>query len=138
MLTAIIFIVIIGILFAIVLSLLGTTTQRTMDHYLLNQEEILARGALEYAVMAVGGNEVNDSGKCLKNINLNYNNTFDINITIHYIGSNLAPGCNILDNTMKNSDDNGTAIIDIKVGLKPSLADTNPPVTYTRRTIQKL
>jgi hypothetical protein len=109
-----------------------------MDHYLLNQEELLAVGAIEYAVMAVGGNEVNDSTKCLKNINLSYLNTYDINISIHYIGSNIPSQCNVLDNNLTDKENNATAIIDIKVSLNPALTDKNPPVTYVRRTIQKL
>jgi len=139
MLTAIIFILTIGVLFAIVFSMLTGTTQKTMDHYLLNQEEALARSALEYTLLAVGGNEVNDSSKCLNQINMNYQNTYDINVTIHYIGSGLpVPGCNVLDNSVQDVEDNATAIIDILVSLKPDVLPTNPPVTYFRRFIQKL
>ena len=138
MLTAIIFIVLIGILFAISFSLYSMSVQRTTDHYLYNQAQLLARSGVEYAILAVGGHDIAASGNCINNIDLNYNNTYDINITIYYIGKGLPAGCNILDNTLKDSEDNGTAIIDVRVSLNPSLLEHNPPITYVRRTIQKL
>ena len=138
MLSAIIFIILIGILFAFTISLLGTTTQRTLDHYLLNQEELLARGAVEYAIMAVGGHDIATTGNCINKIDMSYNNIYDINLTLYYIGSGLPAGCNVLDNTLQDPEDNGTAIIDVSVSLKPSLSNTYPQIVYRRRVIQKL
>jgi len=136
MVAAIIFIIIIGVLFAFILSMLSRSTQRTIDHYLVNQQELLARSAVEYAVLAAGGHDY--SIDCINYINISYNNTYDINLSIHYIGSGLPASCNILDNTLTDPDDNGTAIIDVRVTLDPSVQDGQPTITYARRLIQKL
>jgi hypothetical protein len=138
MVTALIFIVLISMLFALIFSMLSKTTQRTLNHFLLNQEELLARSAVEYAILAVGGHDISASSNCINKIDMSFHNTYDINLTIRYIGSDFPPSCNILDNTLTDPDDNGTAIIDVRVSLKPSIQEAQPAVTFARRFIQKL
>ncbi len=139
MLTAIVFILIIGVLFAFTLSLLASSTQRTSDHYLHNQAQMLARGAVEYAILATQGHDISTTNNCLNSININYNNTFDINVTIYYIGNGFPPGCTqVLSNTLQTDESNASAVIDVKVTLNPTVFSGNSPITYIRRTIQKL
>lgn len=140
MLTAIIFIFIVALLLYLALFSLSNATKKTTDLYLYEQAELLGKSAAEYAILAVQGH--NFSNDCLNNININYQNTFDINITIFYIGKGLPNNCNILDNSLVTQESNGTAIIDVQVSLNPSLSSTNAtsltPIRYVRRTIQKL
>lgn len=136
LLAAIIFIIIIGILFALIISMLTITTQRTMDHYLHNQEELLARSAVEYAILAAGGHDY--TANCLNNVSINYANTYDIAISIHYIGNDLPANCNILDASLTDARDNGTAVVDVRVSIDPNALPNQNPVTFARRFIQKL
>ena len=138
LLIAIVFILIISLLSLLTLSTFSIANQKTLDNFLLNQEEILARGAVEYAIMAVGGHDIKTTGSCINQINMSYKDTYDINVTLYYIGSGLPAGCNILDNSLQDPEDNGTAIIDVSVSLKPSLSNTYPQIVYRRRVIQKL
>ena len=136
MVAAIAFIVAIGFLFAVISTLYSKTTQRTIDHFLHNQQELLARSAVEYAVLAAGGHDYTNN--CLNTILIDYANSYDIRITIHYIGNDLPADCYILDKTLSDPRDNGTAIIDVRVTLDPSVQDGQPTITYARRLIQKL
>ena len=140
MLTAIVFILIVALLLYYALFSLTNATKKTTDLYLYEQAELLGKSATEYAILAVQGH--NFSNNCLDNININYQDTYDINITIRYIGQRLPSTCNILDNTLSTKESNGTAIIDVQVSLNPSLTSNSgihlTPISYVRRTIQKL
>ncbi len=138
LLTAIIFITIVGALTVIILSSSSSTVKKSEDIYLYEQAKTLAKSATEYAILAIQGH--NFSSSCLNEININYQNLFDINITIYYIGNDLpTTDCNILSNSLQTDESNGTAIIDTKVSLSPTALQTNVnPITFTKRTLQKL
>ncbi len=138
MLTAIIFILLVGLLLAFAINSLTTSVKRTTDIYTIEQAQILAKSGTEYAILAAQGH--NFTSGCLQHININYQNTYDINITIHYIGKGFPAGCGpyILSNSLQTKDSNGTAIIDTVVSLKPSLQTDETHISYARRTIQKL
>jgi len=136
MLTAIIFILLVGIILALTISSLTHATKSTTDTYFIEQEEALAKSATEYAILAAQGH--NFATSCLNKINISFQNTYDINITIHYIGDGLPPSCNTLANSIATKESNGTAIIDTRVTLKPHIITDDTPITYFRRTIQKL
>ncbi len=133
---AIIFILIVGILIAIIVSTLSSSVKKTSDTYLYEQAQLLAKGATEYAILAAQGNDY--SANCLNHINMDYQNIYDINITFHYIGNGLPASCNVLANDIVTKESNGTVIIDTKVSLKESLQHDSTPITYFRRTLQKL
>ncbi len=135
MLTAIIFILIIGTILAITVSLMGNTTQKTTNRYLYEQAQLLARSAAEYAVMAAQSQNL---ANCLKKINMQYQNLYDINITLHYVGNGLPTNCPILANNVGHSESNSSVLIDIWVHLKPSVSQNENPISYFRRTLQKL
>lgn len=141
MLTAIIFILLLSLVLALTLSLSSSTVQQTTNRYAYEQARILAKSATEYAILAIQSHDYTSG--CLKSINMRYPNTpaylFDINITLHYIGSNLP--CNpseILVNDVKWNESNSSVLIDTRVSLNPALLKSSNPITYTKRTIQKL
>jgi len=130
---AILVMVLISSILVLSLSLSSKSIKQTTDIYLKAQAEILARSATEYAVLAISGHD-RSSGNCLENINLSYNNMFDANMTIMYIGDNLQ--CNMmLANDIKTSESNVTVVIDTIVSVKNGIADE--PIRIHRRTIQK-
>ena len=134
LITAIIFLVLIATISAISLSLSTQSVKQTSDIYLKAQAQLLLRSGTEFAMLALSGH--NYSTNCLENIDMTYNNQFDINVSIYYIGSGLP--CNsshILDNNISTDDSNRTVIIDTTVATKQNV--TIDPIRLHRRTIQK-
>jgi len=132
---AILVMVLISSILVLSLSLSSKSIKQTTDIYLKAQAEILARSATEYAVLAISGHDMIHGGDCLENINLSYNNMFDANMTIMYIGDNLPCNNNILTNNIKTAESNVTVIIDTIVSVKDGIADE--PIRIHRRTVQK-
>ncbi|MRI58204.1 MAG: hypothetical protein C6H99_01715 [Epsilonproteobacteria bacterium] len=137
LLIAIVFVLILSFLLLYTLSNLSSSVQKTSQIYLHEQAQLLARSGTEFAIMAIQGHD--PSSSCLHSINLNYNDTFDVNITIYYMGRGLPAGCNTLANDIQTPESNGTAIIDVKVSLRRALTNSGAtPISYFRRTLQKL
>ena len=137
LLIAIVFVLIISILLVYALSNITSSVKKTSEVYLYEQAQLLGRSGTEFAILAIQGH--NPSTSCLNSINLNYNDIFDINITVYYLGSGLPTGCNTLSNSVKTAESNGTAVIDVKVSVQKSLIENGTtPITYFRRTLQKL
>lgn len=141
MVTAIIFILLLSLILSSTLGLSTSTTRVTTNKYIYEQARILAKSATEYAILAIQSH--NMSGGCLQKINMKYPNTssylFDINITLHYFGRGLP--CNnseLLANDVNWPESNASVLIDTKVSLNPALIQNSNPITYTKRTIQKL
>ncbi len=139
LLTAIIFLVLIATISALSISLSTQAVKQTTDIYLKNQAELLVRSGTEYAVLAMSGHDYNAG--CLERINSTYNNMFDINISIMYIGSGLTGvNCVQLGTNIVTAESNRTVIIDTWVSTKQSLSDngTIPDrIRMHRRSIQK-
>lgn len=141
LLTAVLFLVVIATLSMIALSLSTQSAKQTTDDYLKVQAELLAKSGTEFALLAMSGHDY--SANCLNSIDIKYptNNTttytHDINITLHYIGNGLPPGCNTYANAnnIVTADSNRTVIIDTIVTTNPSI--TTEPIRLHRRTIQK-
>lgn len=141
LLTAIIFLVLIATIAALSISLSTQSVKQTTDIYLKNEAELLLRSGTEFAMLAMSGTDYNATN-CLDNINMTYNSTHDINVTISYIGSGLPDdptgliGCaHILDNNISTSDSNRTVIIDAVVTTKEGIIPER--IRLHRRTIQK-
>jgi hypothetical protein len=133
--------VIITMLIATLLGFIMTLSQRgatqNMDDYLASQAKLLAYSATEIALLSIASNS-SPTSRCVQEMNLDYANLFDINISIDYIGSSLPVQCinaNI-ENTLVDSDLNGTVIIDTYVHTKADAGVTNK-VSYFKRSVQK-
>ncbi|NOX16490.1 MAG: type II secretion system protein [Epsilonproteobacteria bacterium] len=134
LLTAIIFLVLVATISAISISLSTQSVKQTGDIFLKTQAELLLRSGTEYAMLAMSGN--NYSNSCLNSVNMTYNNMFDINVTIMYIGNGLVTaGCTQIGTDINTSESNRTAIIDIWVRTKKDILPE--PIVIHRRTIQK-
>ncbi len=133
LLIAIVFLVLIATISAISLSLSIQTVKQTSDLLLKSQAELLLRSGTEYAMLAMSGHDY--SGNCLENVNMTYNNMFDINVSIMYIGNGLPTGCSTLANDINTSESNRTVIIDTFVTTTNDIA--LEPLRLHRRTIQK-
>ncbi len=135
LLTAIVFLVLIATISAISLSLSTQTAKQTSDLLLKSQAELLLRSGTEYAMLAMSGHDYSSS--CLENVNMTYNNIFDINVSIMYIGSGItcSDSNHILANNIDTNESNRTVIIDTVVTTKNNIA--LEPLRLHRRTIQK-
>lgn len=121
------------------LSLSTQSTKQTADIYIKNQAELLLRSGTEYALLAMSGHDYKNDG-CLNQVNMTYNNMFDINVSIMYIGNGLSgTNCTQLGSDITTPDSNRTVIIDTIVSTKPDLTPNTIPeqIRLHRRTIQK-
>ena len=140
MIMAIVVIVIVATILALSLSLTSKTSKKTTDLYLYEQAAILSHSAAEYAML-----RISQVSPCsIENIDFNYNNLYDINISMKYIyfgGSTCNTNVNADLNrtyfgTTTHLKSDGTVILDVSVATQPGL--TSEPVRYFRRSIQKL
>ena len=131
LLTAILFLVLIATISALSISLSTGSVKQTGDIKLKSQAELLLRSGTEYALLAISG----APNGCLKQVNISYNNTFDINASIMYIGKGLPADCFPLDNNISTPESNRTVIIDTVVTTKPNIIPEQ--IRLHRRTIQK-
>lgn len=127
MIMAIAVIVIIGTIMALSLSLTSLTTKRTTDLYLYEQAILLSKSATEYAILDISLNG------CNNNINIqDPTDLYDINITMRYVYTALSSCNDYL--TIATPEQNGSVLMDVTVSTDVG----TEPITYFRRTIQKL
>ena len=132
LLTAIVFLVLIATIAALSISLSTQSAKQTGDVKLKSQAELLLRSGTEYALLAISG----APNGCLKQVNMTYDNMFDINASIMYIGNGLSdPNCIQLGSDINTSESNRTVIIDTVVTTKEGII--TEPIRLHRRTIQK-
>lgn len=140
MIMAIFFMILIATLLTYMLGSTAETAKRTTNSYLNEQAQLMAKSAVEYAILRVSG--VNRAGGCMSGFNANYpsaaNPILDINVSISYYG--LGAGCVIGVATaplIQTAESNGTMLIDVYVSDNKALKLTEP-IRYHRRTLQKL
>jgi len=140
LITAIIIMVTVATLMTLMIGLSSGGVKVTMDIYLKEQAEILARSATEYALLAISGHD--NSKNCIEKINITYPNsanpTHEANLTIYYMGRDIPFTCkNILANDINTSESNMTVIIDAVVSVNQVNTGITEPIRVHRRTIQK-
>ncbi|QKF92465.1 hypothetical protein [Campylobacter sp. CCUG 57310] len=147
--TAIFFMVLVATIATLGLSLSVTTSKHTTDIFLREQAELLAQSATELAVMnllqttfsatncptAAGGDR-----RIFKPNPLNFpdnaNPLFTIQVeVVEIFGVMNGCGTPITLDGAGNNPSTGTVILDVTVTSNPNF---NIPVTFHRRTIQKL
>ncbi len=118
------------------------------------QARLLARSYTEYAILAISGNDKENSGTCLNEINADIGSDptvgrgYRVHVELTYIGNErYVKNCNHVAAKLNNSDiDALSVIIDVYVKYKdiqqPSLYNGNikyvPWQVYHRRSIQKI
>ncbi len=152
MIMAIFFMIIIATLLTYMLAATATTAERTIKGYVNEQAQLLAKSAVEHAILQVSGFDRSGvdgvtgtaDDVCLQNIFTQYpeagaNAIFDITITIDYYGFGVGPNChgNGTAADIATAESVGTMLIDVYVEDNPSLS-LDEPVRYHRRTLQKL
>jgi hypothetical protein len=134
------FIVITATLGGLALSYSSQNTQLTSHLLLKEQAELLAQGATEYALLALGARDITTQG-CLNQITAFYPDTqnplFNIVVNIYYMGPNLPAGCNTPSHilTAINTEETGlTLLLDTAVqGVQDGVL---MPIRAHRRTLQ--
>ncbi|WP_373033582.1 type II secretion system protein [Sulfurovum sp.] len=154
MIMAIFFMILIATLLSYMLSTTTETAKRTTNTYVNEQAQLLAKSAVEYAILRVSGvdrdgvdNVVgNADDACLNGFNIQYspngNPLLDVNVSIKYIGfstigNTAANQCMNFINTISTAESNGTMLIDVYVSDSPGLM-LSEPIRYHRRTLQKI
>lgn len=134
MILAISLIVLISTIMVSSINLSSENSQRSIETYLHEQEYFIAKSATETALLMVS--EHNRSSGCLEDIALKYpkeSPIFDVNVHIMYLGL----GCANDIAGVVNIESKGTMVVDVFV--KPNAnSQINTPVTFHRRTVQKL
>lgn len=133
MIMAIAVIVVIGTILALSLSLTTETTKRTTDIYLYEQAALYSKSAAELALLEIANNG------CQNSFNTNFDGLYDANVTMRYVytsaTTNIAGDtCDEYISYITTPEQNGSVLMDITITTNAG----NEPITYFRRTIQKL
>ncbi len=141
LITAIIIMMAVSVLMTMMISLSSVTVKSTMDIYFKEQAQLLARSAVEYAVLATSGHDNRQS--CVEHVNVLYpsvdNPTHEMNVTLWYLGNGIVNCNTVLDNNVSTDDSNLTAIVDVVVNvLENNNTGITEPIRIHKRTIQKL
>lgn len=141
MIMAIFFMIIIATLLSYMLSSTTETAKRTTNVYVNEQAQLLAKSAVEYALLRVSGFD-RSGGNCMNGFTAVYpdsaNPIFDINVNVQYVGFGPLSGtCDDFIPNIATPESNGTMLIDVYVSDNASL-NLSEPIQYHRRTLQKL
>jgi Tfp pilus assembly protein PilX len=133
-------IVVIGTIMALSIALTTQTTKRTTDMYLYEQAALLSNSAAEYALL-----RISQAAPCsIPSLNFTHDTMYDINITMEYIFNDPSPcttaaGDDWFDpNFIVEEDTDGTVLMDITVSVPTSKNVSSEPITFFRRSLQKL
>ena len=153
MIMAIFFMIVIATLLTYMLASTTETAKRTTNSYINEQAQLLAKSAVEYALLRVsahnrrgGDNNISTADdSCINSLTLKYpdnvNPIFDIQVDIQYFGFGAynvaAANCSTIVNNIQTEESNGTMLIDVYVSDNVNLK-LSEPISYHRRTIQKL
>jgi len=143
MLTAIVVIVLMASVGAFVMSLSGKMVKTTITQFQREQAMLLAKSYTEYAIMAVMSN--NRTTNCLGNITGTALGAYNITVNISYIGRNIADPSgvpntcpNILSQAVITTDSPINIIVDVYVRYNDLDNAAGAPITYHKRTLQKI
>ncbi len=131
MIMAIIVIIIIATIMTLSLSLTAQTSKRTVDVYIYEQVALHAKSAAELAMLEIAQNG------CTNNLATTLDGIYDVNVSMRYIYTGAVGGCTNYFN-IATPEQNGSVLMDITVNVRTDQNITTEPITYYRRTIQKL
>ncbi|MDY0124487.1 hypothetical protein [Sulfurimonas sp.] len=149
MIMAIAVIVVISTIMALSLSLTTETTKRTVDLYLYEQAELVAKSAVELTLLEIAKRD--PVTNCLNiygtsttpsiPFDANITNLFDVNVSVQYVFTGAVVGCTPYSPGgapmyITTAEQNGSVLMDVVVSTKADI--TTEPIRYFRRTIQKL
>lgn len=131
MIMAIIVVVVISTIMVLSLALTSETTKKTADLYLYEQAVLYSRSAAELALLEIANNG------CQNSFSTTFDGIYDANITMRYVYTNTVVGCDKYFD-INTTEQNGSVLMDINISVDPAKGYSTEPITYFRRTIQKL
>ena len=134
MIMAIAVIVVVATLLALALSLSTLTSKSSVDLYVYEQANLLARSAGEYAKLKIGTDN-NATSRCNYTGESFVENTFyNININVSYVYNNDISTCGTA--TLTQTDDFGVARLDITVDVNDTTITSEPIRIFKRKLIE--
>jgi len=149
MVTAIFVIIIMASITSLIMNVTGKTVKATTQQYQDEQARLLARSYTELGIMYALYYDRNALGDCLETINDTFKN-YTILVELHYIGnSTVLNGCTRTLDPVVGTQGTWTAnssgfekslslMIDTYISYSDPDDLLNRPITYHRRTLQKL
>jgi len=135
MIMAIAVIVIISTILALALSLSTQTSKSTVNIYLYEQSNLLARSALEYAKLKVGL-ENNSTNRCGYTGEGPFTEAgfYNISINVDYIYNSATATCGTVDLTQDT--DFGAALIDVVIEVNDPSVTSEPIRIFKRKLVE--
>ena len=142
MVTAIFVIIIMATITSLIMNVTGKTVKATTQQYQDEQARLLARSYTELGIMYALYYDRNTTGDCLETINDTFKN-YTIRVEFHYIGNTTAlNGCakaiNPWVGTATGFEKSLSLVLDTYISYSDPDDSLNRPITYHRRSIQKL
>lgn len=147
LITAVFLMILLSTMLLKMLSFSSSDAQQVVNDYLLEQAQLAAYGATEFAMLRISTED--HTAGCTQAISMDYPSTgtklFDVGITIQYVWNGVGPGGTNCDNTLvtgntvsvTTAEQDGSAYIDVVVASDPALG-LDEPIRFHRRTLQKL
>ena len=140
--TAIFVIIIMASITALIMNVTGKTVKATTQQYQDEQARLLARSYTELGIMYALHYDRTATPDCLETINDTFKN-YNIRVEFHYIGNTTAlNGCNRAitpwAGTVTGFEKSLSLILDTYISYSDPDDSLNRPITYHRRTLQKL
>ncbi len=138
MIMAVIVMIVVATIMAFTLNQTTQTAKRTADMYLYEQTELHAKSAIEYALF-----EIAEDGPCTTVAPFTIGAMYNVNITLKYVYKGLVCGDVDGDGTdedyfsITTDEQNGSVLMDVTISVD-AIDTGSEPITYFRRTIQKL
>ena len=151
LIAAVFLMLLLSIMLLKMLSYSAENAQQVVNDYLLEQAQLAAYGATEYAMLQVSADNRNVA--CTKNIVMTYpagsvtgTKLFDINVNVQYVWAGTPPSGTDCDNTgvtgsaitVTTAEQNGSAYVDVTVTSDTANIGLTEPVRVHRKTLQKL
>lgn len=148
LITAVFLMILLSTMLLKMLSFSSSDAQQVVNDYLLEQAQLAAYGATEFAMLRISTED--HTAGCTRAISMRYPSTgtklFDVNITIQYVWNGAGPGGTNCGNTLvtgktvsvTTAEQDGSAYIDVVVASDPVKTRLTEPIRFHRRTLQKL
>ena len=139
MIMAVAVIVIMATLMALALSMTAKTSKNTIDLYLYEQAQLIAKSAAEVTLLYISL-ENNETNPChVQTLDFTENSIYDVNVTVKYSYTSYPATCpaSVRFAPVTTPEQNGSVLLDITVSVDDATVTTEP-IRYFRRSIQKL
>ncbi len=148
MIMAIAVILIVSGIMALSLSMTAATNKRTVDLYIYEQAVLLSKSATEYALLQISQNppcsdlDVNFMHDTIYNVDIRMGYVYYDDSATVGVGNNEAQNLCALNGgrfyaSVETEEQDGSVIMDVRIRVD-NASVSNEPITFFRRTVQKL